>query len=107
MEDQGTDLLHQHPQIRATLLAYLGFSPSLGSGEKWDGWVSRLPSIPDVPSDQLSSVHGKMIAHGLLRFDVGDRHTGIRYQVTPEGRQLVSGGLKVAAETTDCATSAA
>ena len=51
------------------------------------GWIGRLPAVPGVPSDRLSPIHGRLIALGLLRFDLEERSTGLRYQLTPLGRQ--------------------
>jgi hypothetical protein len=54
------------------------------------GWVPRLAAVAEVPGDQLSAIHGRLIAHGLLRFELAGRSEGVEYQLTPLGRQAVT-----------------
>lgn len=50
-------------------------------------WSPRLAEVPGLPAEQLSSIHGKLIALGLLKFEIGSRALGVHYQLTPLGRQ--------------------
>lgn len=52
-------------------------------------WIPRLGEVEGVAADQLSRVHGRLIAEGLLRFNLLGRTDGIGYRLTPAGRQAV------------------
>ena len=52
-------------------------------------WISRLPGVNGVDDEELSWVHGQLIAYGLLKCDLKDRSAGVVYQLTPEGRQVL------------------
>lgn len=54
------------------------------------GWVPRLPGIDGVPPEHLASLHGKLIALGLLRFQLLDRTGGMVYRISPEGRSQLA-----------------
>ena len=50
------------------------------------GWtVSAM--LPVSKTRELSRLHGKLIALGMLDFQLSDRTGGMRYQVTSEGQQ--------------------
>lgn len=49
-------------------------------------WVPRIRSLEGFAPEQLSSAHGRLIAQGLLHFQVEDRASGLCYRVSPEGR---------------------
>jgi hypothetical protein len=53
-------------------------------------WIPRLRELPGVAGDRLALLHGQLIAHGLLRFNLLGRTAGVGYRVTPEGRQLLA-----------------
>lgn len=48
--------------------------------------VPRLTSVEGAPDDELSSIHGRLIAAGLLQFDVLSREEGLVYRLTREAR---------------------
>ena len=52
-------------------------------------WITRLPGVTGVDDEELSWVHGQLIAYGLLKCDLRDRSAGIVYQLTPEARQVL------------------
>lgn len=54
------------------------------------GWIPRLRELPGVAAERLALLHGQLIAHGLLRFNLLGRTAGVGYRVTPEGRQLLA-----------------
>jgi hypothetical protein len=54
------------------------------------GWIPRLRDLPGIAAERLAPLHGQLIAHGLLRFNLLGRTAGVGYRVTPEGRQLLS-----------------
>jgi hypothetical protein len=52
-------------------------------------WVARLSLIDGVAAERLAPLHGTLIARGLLSFQLLDRHGGIVYRLTPEGRSAL------------------
>jgi hypothetical protein len=48
------------------------------------GWASRLRRLDGIEPEQLSSLHGKLIALGLLSFEVSGK-AGMQYQLSPLG----------------------
>ena len=50
------------------------------------GWLPRLRAVAGVASELLSSIHGGLIAAGLLRFELFGRDGGLRYRTTPQGK---------------------
>jgi len=54
-------------------------------------WLPRVVSLEGFDGGRLSSLHGRLIALGWLGFDVGDSVTGIRYQLTRDGQQVLDG----------------
>lgn len=86
------NFLRRHPEWLATLQAY--WDAHLQCKQQvaeFDGWLARLTSIPDVPSETLSGIHGKLIAFGYLKFELTPKDTILRYQLTPLGRTAVTG----------------
>lgn len=58
--------------------------------ESGAGWIPRLRDLPGIAINRLAPLHGQLIAHGLLRFNLLGRMAGVGYRVTPEGRQLLA-----------------
>lgn len=56
--------------------------------ESATGWVSRISVLEGVDSAGLSTLHGRLIALGYLKFKLIDRHVGLRYRLTPAGKQM-------------------
>lgn len=61
-----------------------------GDDDAQPGWVPRLTSIEDLPVDRMAPLHGKLIAQGLLRFQLLDRTGGMVYRLSPEGRSVLA-----------------
>lgn len=53
------------------------------------GWVSRIGQLEGVDPSQMSTLHGRVIALGYLKFQLIDRQVGLRYRLTPAGKQVV------------------
>jgi hypothetical protein len=71
------------------------------------GWVPRVSRLDGVETEQLSALHGKLIALGLLTFEVSGK-SGVHYQVTPLGRRTLVRGVAFEEATADdiaCAAS--
>jgi hypothetical protein len=56
------------------------------------GWVPRLSRLEGVEPELLAGLHGKLIALGLLSFEVSGK-TGMQYQLSPLGRRTLDRGL--------------
>ncbi len=56
--------------------------------ESSTGWVARIASIEGVEAARMSTLHGRVIALGYLKFKLIDRQIGLRYRLTPPGKQL-------------------
>lgn len=50
-----------------------------------DGWLDRLESTDDFDSEQLTQIHGQLIALGMLKFKFSNRQTGLLYRVSDRG----------------------
>ena len=53
------------------------------------GWLDRVESTGDLDADQLTRVHGELIALGMLRFELTNRQTGLRYQISDRGHDAL------------------
>jgi len=51
------------------------------------GWDQRLRTIDGVPDEEMSTIHGKLIAFGFLKVQLTGRNEGLQYQVSPAARQ--------------------
>ena len=49
-------------------------------------WIARIMDVEGVPEDETSSMHGQLMAHGLLKFKLLGRD-GMGYQLTSLGRR--------------------
>ena len=56
--------------------------------ESATGWVARVSVLEGVDASQLSTLHGRVIALGYLKFKLIDRQVGLRYRLTPAGKQM-------------------
>ncbi len=52
-------------------------------------WVLRLREVQGVAAGRLAPIHGRLIALGLLQFQLDGRTIGVAYQLTVEGRQAL------------------
>lgn len=60
------------------------------TGSRRARWIPRLRSLDGLSSEELSSAHGRLLAFGLLKCDLQDSESGVVYQLTLEGRQLLN-----------------
>lgn len=52
-------------------------------------WAPRVTEIEGVAGDRISAIHGKLIALGMLKFEISSRTDGMQYQLTTLGRQAL------------------
>lgn len=108
MDDFELDLLQKHPEWQTVLQVYFERYQELrAQSTEGDAWLPRIACVAEIEPTALSSIHGKLIAHGFLKFEVGARDAGVLYQLTSLGRQAVSSGFVSVAETEDSELAAA
>ena len=54
------------------------------------GWLDRIQDVPGIEKNSLTSIHGFLIAQGLIRFEFNGRSVGLQYQVSPQGRESIA-----------------
>jgi hypothetical protein len=90
MQDFEQEQLRRNPAWRATLKLYWELqTQARQAAVEFDGWVPRVSEVPKVEPALLSNVHGRLIAFGFLKFDLSNRDIGMRYQLTPLGKQAI------------------
>ncbi len=97
MLDLAPELLEAHPDWRHVLCAYREtLEPTSAAAAAADaelselfakGFRPRLRVVEGVPSENMTRIHGKLIAHGLLQVEIASRTGGMLYQLTSLGRQ--------------------
>lgn len=83
MVNSDLELFDENPEWLLLLAAYQARHATGGV------WISRVTSVEMLPGDQLSVIHGKLIALGLLKFEINNRTDGVQYQVTSLGKQAL------------------
>jgi hypothetical protein len=53
-------------------------------------WIARLRAVAGIADERLAPIHGRLIAHGLLQFQLQGREEGVVYRVTSAGRQRLN-----------------
>jgi len=84
MLNHEIELFDTHPEWRPLLAAY-----QEQHQDRKLVWSPRVTQVVGTADDQLSAVHGKLIALGMLKFEISSRADGVQYQVTPLGRQAL------------------
>ena len=56
-------------------------------------WVRRLRDVDGIPGDRMAPIHGRLIAHGLLQFQLQGQNEGVLYRVTSAGRKSLSAAV--------------
>ena len=78
------------PDALQVLEAYSLRATAAKCGEQeFDGWLDRIDSMPDLTTDDLVKLHGRLIALGYLKFEISGRNVGLRYQISSAGRQAI------------------
>ncbi|MBM84194.1 MAG: hypothetical protein CMJ78_26870 [Planctomycetaceae bacterium] len=97
------EMLKQYEDWRTVLEAYRDHQLQLKETDpEFDGWIPRLTSFSGmIVPDELSEIHGKLIALGLIKVQLENRAGGVRYQVTRQGREML--GEKTHATESECA----
>ena len=71
---------------RRVLTAYQALGQQAKSLDpEHDGWVPRVSSVEGLEEDHLPRIHGKLIALGMLKFQLAGRTAGVCYQISRDG----------------------
>lgn len=91
MDELALEFLQKNPSWTALLGTYQRLSVECkAQTTEFDGWIPRINEAVEISNEELSGIHGKLIAFGFLKFDLAGRDAGIRYQLTPFGRQALN-----------------
>ena len=94
MDEFELEQLRRHPRWVTILELYQQrFVQNQQQFTEFDGWVPRIHDVPEISSDELPGIHGKLIAFGFLKFDLAGRDGGIRYQLTPLGKLGINSSI--------------
>lgn len=59
------------------------------SGKRAPRWVERITKLPEIEREELSRIHGRLIAYDLLKCDLAGRSSGMVYQLTSGGKEIL------------------
>ena len=57
---------------------------------EYAGWLDRIQDVPGIEKFSLTSIHGFLIAQGLIRFEFTGRSVGLQYQLSTQGRESIA-----------------
>ena len=60
------------------------------ANSEYAGWLDRLLEVPGLEPASLTSIHGFLIAQGLIKFEFTGRSVGLQYQLSSLGRESVA-----------------
>lgn len=80
-----------------------GDGESEGSPKQRRGarWLTRIHHFEGLAREDLSKIHGRLIAYGFLKCDLAERTAEVVYQVTLAGKQLLNLSAPNTSEATD------
>lgn len=60
------------------------------SKQRTPRWVPRVTRVQGIEADELSKIHGRLIAYDLLKCDLAGRTDGMVYQLTSTGKTIIA-----------------
>ena len=95
------DQLDQNPEWFTVLETYSraaeeAKAASKAAEKEFSGWVARVRDFESLEPEELSFIHGKLIALGFLKFQIADRTCGMQYRLSSLGVQALNRGLVAA-----------
>ena len=60
------------------------------STREYIGWLDRILDVPGIETSLLTSIHGFLIAQGMIRFEFTGRSVGLQYQLSTQGRESLA-----------------
>lgn len=64
-------------------------SDESGKSRRTARWLARIHQIEGLAKDELSRIHGRLIAYGFLKCDLAERTAEVVYQLTQAGKHLL------------------
>jgi hypothetical protein len=58
--------------------------------KEYAGWLDRIQDVQGIERTALTSIHGFLIAQGLIRFEFNGRSVGLQYQLSTQGREAMA-----------------
>lgn len=89
MIDYGFKELNTNPAWLLLLSAYQDAESSSREEAEFDGWTPRINNLIGIDQAELCRMHGKLISLGYLKFELGNRLDGIKYQLSTEAVQAL------------------
>lgn len=62
--------------------------PTEGRKRATQPWKKRMGDTLGLDEAQVSKIHGRLVASGLLEIDVVDRNAGLCYRLTRDGKKI-------------------
>ncbi|MCR9201782.1 MAG: hypothetical protein NXI04_24310 [Planctomycetaceae bacterium] len=69
--------------------------------ETFDGWLERIDQLDGLEKEDLVRAHGELIALGFLKFEIAGSSIGLRYRVSPAGKQALERTVARAGDSED------
>ena len=66
------------------------------ASEEYDGWLERIDRMPEFTKEELTRMHGELIAMGFLKFEITGRSIGLRYQISTRGKRAIERAVAIA-----------
>ena len=82
MLEQPLELIKHHKSWQTLLLLYHSVQIQYAIVDESNTLLPRIAHAEGIPQEQLSHVHGQLIAHGFLKFSWIDNKQGLGYQLT-------------------------
>lgn len=60
------------------------------SKQRTPRWVPRVTRVHGIEADELSKIHGRLIAYDLIKCDLAGRTDGMVYQLTSTGKTIIA-----------------
>lgn len=60
------------------------------SNAEYAGWLDRILEVPGLEPSSLTSIHGFLIAQGLIKFEFTGRSVGLQYQLSNLGKECIA-----------------
>ncbi|HQZ69293.1 MAG TPA: hypothetical protein PLY87_29605, partial [Planctomycetaceae bacterium] len=57
---------------------------------EYSGWLDRIQDVPGIETLSLTTIHGFLIAQGLIKFEFNGRSVGLQYQISTQGRESIT-----------------
>lgn len=86
-----TEQLRANEDWRRVLAAYVAEqSVQKSLDPEHEGWVRRIAEVDGFERSKLTTVHGRLIAYGLLHAQLAKRADGVLYRISASGREALS-----------------